>query len=310
MHKKGVSMAPYQRNTFFLEEINSLQKTDEKLLIAISEEMYRQQINEITEELLSKKKIKIILIAGPSSSGKTTTSKLLAQSLHKQGLNSVTVSLDDFFLNRENTPVLPDGKYDFENITALDLQYLNLFIDNLFDNNTAKMPVFDFIKGKRKTEFVDIIIDDSTYVIIEGLHALNPSLITKHEDSLYKIYICVDSDFYMDNKIAIPAQDLRKMRRMIRDYYNRGRGVEVTADTWQQVLAGEQIFIKPFKKCANYVVDSTHMYEPLMYAKHLMPLLEKCDKTELTKLKNMLSYCDKMDKSKLPKDSLLHEFLT
>lgn len=303
-------MTNINRNTFFLEEINKLAKDDKSLLISLGEDFYHRQISEITENILKNKNVKIVLIAGPSSSGKTTTSRLISQFLQEKGKKSVTVSLDDFFLEREKTPLLPNGKPDYENITALDIDCLNKFIDELYANKKAQMPVYNFITGLREEKGVNVEIDDNTIVVIEGIHALNPSLITKHQDSMFKVYICVDSNFNECDKLTIPAQKLRLMRRMIRDYYTRGRTIEKTLDTWQEVLDGENKFIKPFKTQADAIVDSTHMYEPLMYATHLFPLLSSATKCpEVVELMNMISDCEKLDSSLLPPSSLLHEFL-
>lgn len=298
-------------NSYFLDEVNTLSSTDYNLLISMAEEIYHNQINDIANDILQKGNIKIVLVAGPSSSGKTTTSNRIRKKLEENGIKSVTVSLDDFFLNREKTPVLPNGKLDFENITALDIDYLNIFIDDLFEKNSALMPIFDFIEGKRKDKLTPIEIDDKTVVIIEGIHALNPTLITKHTQRMYKVYICVNSDFSnQNNEIVIPAQKLRLMRRLNRDFYTRGRTIEKTLESWNEVLEGENLYIKPYKNQANYIIDSTHMYEPLMYAKHLLPLLEKATQCQtVLSLKEMLKKCNHLDKSLLPEGSLLHEFL-
>lgn len=298
------------RNAYYVQEVNKLSKTDKDLLISMSEGIYHDQINDVVEEILERGNVKIVLIAGPSSSGKTTTSNRIRSKLLEHEIKSITVSLDDFFIDRDKTPRLPNGSPDYENITALDLDYLNEFIDDLFEKNQAKMPLYDFISGTRKKDYVDLTIDDKTIVIIEGIHALNPMLITKHTQFMYKLYICVDSNFVGEEDVIIPAQKLRLMRRLNRDYYTRGRTIEKTIDTWNEVLAGENLYIKPFKNQADYAIDSTHMYEPLMYAKHLLPLLEQAENSLLiTSLKQMLTHFDKMDRENLPENSLLHEFL-
>ena len=298
------------RNAYYVQEVNKLSKTDKDLLISMSEGIYHDQINDVVEEILERGNVKIVLVAGPSSSGKTTTSNRIRSKLLEHDIKSITVSLDDFFIDRDKTPRLPNGSPDYENITALDLDYLNEFIDDLFEKNQAKMPLYDFISGTRKKDYVDLTIDDKTIVIIEGIHALNPMLITKHTQFMYKLYICVDSNFVGEEDVIIPAQKLRLMRRLNRDYYTRGRTIEKTIDTWNEVLAGENLYIKPFKNQADYAIDSTHMYEPLMYSKHLLPLLEQAENSLLiTSLKQMLTHFDKMDRENLPENSLLHEFL-
>lgn len=297
------------RNIFYIDEINNLAKNDDKLLISMSEEMYHDQTTEMVNDIISKENVKIILIAGPSSSGKTTTSKLIRENLLKHNKKSIIVSLDDFFLNRVDTPLLPNGKYDYENITALDLKCFYTFMDNLIENKSAKMPVYNFISGKREDQLVPVNIDSDTYIIIEGLHALNPILTEKHKKYVYKLYLCALSNFNYNDELLINYVDLRLIRRMIRDYYTRGRTIEETLYTWQEVLDGEVKYIDPYKNDVDFTIDSTHMYEPLLYAKYLLPLLEKLDLPITNKLKEKLNKCEKLNKNIIPKNSLLKEFI-
>lgn len=293
-------------NTFFIEEINNLAKKDKSLLIQMSEEMYHEQIDDLVKEVLTRKTVKIILLAGPSSSGKTTTSNLIAKMLKKHNKNGLIISLDDFFLNRENTPRLPNGNYDFENITALDLAYFNTFLNDLFEKEYAYMPKYNFVTGEREKDLKQIRIDDETILIIEGLHALNPSLLHIPQDKLFKVYICVLSNFNDNDKPLINYTQLRLMRRCIRDYYTRARSISYTIETWQEVLNGEKLYIDPYKNQADFFVDSTHMYEPLLYANYLKPLLNKSKQKDLFE---MLNKCENLDKNIIPANSLLNEFI-
>ncbi len=300
----------YKKTTFDLGVVNDFAKLDSETLIKESEADYHAQINEIAKEIIEYGKYKIILMAGPSSSGKTTSSNLIRERLADFGYESIVVSMDDFFLNRENTPLLPNGDYDYENVTALDLEYLNKFVDDMFEKGEAKMPTFNFITGKREEELKTITLNENTIIIIEGIHALNPIVFKKHTENMYKVYICVNSNFDMNGKTVIPAQKLRLMRRLIRDYRTRGMSLEATFKIWPNVLAGEDLYIKPYKNRANYLINSTHAYEPLMYAHHLKPRLEKLENIETAKsLIEMLSNCGYLSVSLLPENSLLHEFL-
>ena len=228
----------------------------------------------------------------------------------EHGYESLVVSTDDFFLNREQTPRLPNGDYDYENVTALDLPYLNQFVDDMFNKGEALMPVFNFITGEREKDYKKIVLNENTIVIMEGIHALNPILFRKHEDAMYRIYICVNTNFEYDYQLLIPAKTLRLMRRLIRDYRTRGMTLEATLKIWKNVLDGEELYIKPYKNTANYLINSTHAYEPLMYAKHLLPMLKAQPQSKMgDKLINMLEKCEKLDSSLLPENSLLHEFL-
>ena len=296
------------RNIFYLDEVNNLAKTDKELLVRMSEEMYSNQINELVEDALTKP-VKILLVAGPSSSGKTTTSNLITKTLQSKNKKSLTISLDDFFYNREKTPRLPNGKYDFENITAIDLDYFNEFINDLFTTNHAKMQIFDFVEGRRKPELVDVSIDENTYLIIEGLHALNPTLLNIPRENLYKIYICVQSNFNLGDNLEIDYTNLRLMRRFNRDYYTRGRTLEGTLDSWDEVLIGEKLYIDPYKDEADYNIDSTLMYEPLLFANYLKPLLKKSDLPKIKEVEKMLENCSILSKDIIPSNSLLNEFI-
>ena len=296
------------RNSFDLELINREAKENLNELITTSESLYKCQIDEIVKDIKSLK-TKIVLLAGPSSSGKTTTSHLIRTNLEKNGIHSFVVSLDDFFKNREDTPKLPDGSYDFESINAIDLEYLNVFVEELLQKKQSKMPVFDFLTGRRKDDFVDVKLTENTVVIFEGIHALNPTLIKNHESDIYKIYLCVNADFTIGENIIIPAKKLRQMRRLIRDFNFRGYELTKTLEIWNNVLRGESLYIKPFKPTANYIVDSTHMYEPLIYANYLAPKLKEIQLEEAQDLFEMLNKCGKLKSDIIPTDSLLNEFI-
>ncbi len=299
----------YKKEIFDLEKINQLALEDPNRLIEDSEQLYQKQISDIVNEIVTNGKYKFILLAGPSSSGKTTTSNLICKQLSEHGFDSLVISLDDFYLDLESRPKLPNGEYDLENVTALDLDYINNFVNDLFDNSEALMPKYNFKTGKRESEFSQVKITPNTIVIMEGIHALNPIMFKKHNESMYRIYICVNSNFEFNEKILMPAQKVRLMRRLIRDFSSRGSSFERTFGMWQNVLAGEDIYIKPYKNTADYLINSTHAYEPLMYAKKLLPLLEKETNEQTKSLVEMLNKCEKLSVDLLPKNSLLHEFL-
>lgn len=300
----------YQKVSFDLAKVNELSQANPQKLIQDAESLYRKQINDIVEDIVSNGKYKVVLMAGPSSSGKTTSSNLIRQKLANHGYNSIVISMDDFFLNRCDTPRLPNGDYDYENVTALDLPYLNKFITDLVETGEAQMPRFNFVTGEREKEYEQLKLDDNTIIIMEGIHALNPIVFKKHTENMYKIYICVNTNFVIDGKTVLPAKKLRLMRRLIRDRRTRGMSLQATFNMWQNVLAGEDVYIKPYKNRADYLINSTHAYEPLMYAKHLLPDLKAEKETPaIANLIEMLEECKTLDASLLPPDSLLHEFL-
>lgn len=300
----------YKKDSFNLPVINELAEIDVEKLIVDAEKLYRKQMDRIVEDIISNKNIKIVLMAGPSSSGKTTSSNIIMSKLADKDYESIVVSMDNFFLNRDKTPLLPNGDYDFENVTALDLEYLHIFINDLFDKGEANMPIFNFKTGNREEEYEKIVVKQNTIVIIEGIHALNPIVFTNHLENMYRIYICVNSNFDNNNTTIIPAQKLRLMRRIIRDYNHRGMSVSTTLKMWPNVLAGEDIYIKPYKNTADFLINSTHAYEPLMYAYKLLPILNNEEENEMIKLlKSMLEECQPISPEYMPADSLLHEFL-
>lgn len=299
----------YKKESFDLGRINELALTDPKKLIEDSEELYHKQINDIVNDIVTKNCYKFILLAGPSSSGKTTTSNLICKSLSEQGYESLVVSLDDFYLDLNNRPKLPNGEYDYENITALDLDYINKFVDDMFEKGEALMPEYNFKTGRREEEYKHIKLNPNTIVIMEGIHALNPIMFKRHNDAMYRIYICVNTNFEIDDKIIMPAQKVRLMRRLIRDLLNRGASLERTFHMWQSVLDGENLYIKPYKNTADYLINSTHAYEPLMYADKLLPLLKQEENEQAKPLIEMLEQCEKLSPTLLPENSLLHEFL-
>lgn len=322
----------YKKRELNLVKINTQSKENLDLLITKDENYYNNQINDIVKEVTSpKSKIKILLVSGPSSAGKTTSSSIISSALEKKGYNSIVISLDNFYINRLDTPKLEDGSYDYENITTLDLKYLNKFINSLLKNNFAKMPIFNFFTGKREKKFIDININEKSMIILEGLHALNPNLIEKHEHEIYKIYINMNANYTFENSILVPAKDIRLIRRITRDYYTRGYSAFETISTWKNVCDGEDLWIKPFKLSSNYIVDSSHEYELLLYSKYTAPLLKglisKNNVSKLLKDKSLnkkivmesikkakylyfsLKKAIPIIKKKVPKDSLLQEFI-
>lgn len=299
----------YKKETYDLNQVNQLALKDAQALIKASEDMYHDQITAVVKEILQNDKNKIVLLAGPSSSGKTTTSNLICKRLSEEGYDALVVSLDDFYLDLETRPKLPSGEYDLENVTALDLNYLNTFVNAMFEKGEALMPEYDFKTGKRKQEYKKIQINNNTIVIMEGIHALNPILFKSHTDAMFKIYICANTNFDINNRIVISAQKVRLMRRLIRDFLNRGASLDRTFKMWHNVLDGENVYIKPFKNTADFLINSTHAYEPLMYAEKLLPMLKKENDEQAIPLISMLEKCEKLSPELLPENSLLHEFL-
>ncbi|MCR4661746.1 MAG: nucleoside kinase [Clostridia bacterium] len=291
-----------------LTDINRLSKENLKFLIEFSARKYDCEIEVIANNIIYGNR-RFVLLSGPSSSGKTTTSLKLKEALAKQGRGCVTISLDDFFINRDKIPKLEDGMYDFDNFDILDRFTLNKCISELMDQYNTYLPTFDFIYGKRTDDYRHIKVSDNDVIIIEGTHALNPKLLKLEHDLFYRVYVCVYSNFQIDGNTVIPAKLVRFMRRLIRDVQARGTSIEETLAMWNHVCEGEDKYIKPYRVLANYLLDTTHMYEPLLYRTYLEDSLRHSKNSYGIELYNKLQHCEYLDESILPDDSLLWEFL-
>ena len=291
-----------------LRKINDMAKMDLQNLVNFSAKKYKDEIDVIANNIIYGSK-RFVLMAGPSSSGKTTTSKMIEKALNEQGKGCVSISLDDFFINREFTPKLPDGSYDFENFCILDLNKFNSCIQDLITSYETDLPMFDFVTGSRKKEVRHVEVTDQDVIVIEGTHALNPNLLTINDSLFYRVYICVYSNFQVEGQTIIPAKLLRFMRRLIRDAQSRGQGVEETLRMWNHVCDGENKYIKPYRVSANYLLDTTHLYEPLLYHTYLEGILKKSTNKYGQELYEKLQYCGYLTEDIVPDDSLLWEFL-
>ena len=293
-----------------IESLNDGYLKDPKKMVDYFEEKYTNQIKELVDDFLTYKNKRIILLAGPTSSGKTTTSHLIRKTLEKKGIPTLTVSLDDFYLPYHLRPILADGSKDNESIYALDLKAINNFVKNVLKYGKAKMPVFNFLTRNPEPEKVDVKINSNTIIIFEGLHALNPDLFENSLSLAYRVYISPRVDFYLKNKLLLSASDLRLMRRCLRDVLTRGTKIGSTIAGWKYVRESEDLYIKKFKETADYFVNSSMSYEVLLYAKYLKPLLMSTEGSkQALKLIRILDWCEHMDKAFVPKHSMLWEFL-
>lgn len=293
-----------------LKAVDDAGQNSAKKLIKISEKIYRDQIKKVAN-VIATSKMKLVLVSGPSSSGKTTTANIISQELVKKGIGSLVVSIDDFFVDLKDTPLLPDGSPDCENITAVDIETFNKFITELLTKHKAKMPRYNFHIHKRD-KYDEVSINENDILIVEGIHALNPLLIRTHQfdSSTYKVYAFVNSIFVDSNKILVTSQDLRLMRRVFRDAYSRGRDPIFTINNWKNVCDGEKLYIAPFRANAHSIIDTTHPYEILVYANYLVDLLLPYRNNE--KVKSLLDVLTKLSpllKDLIPSNSLIWEFV-
>ena len=298
-----------------LEFINEMAK-DPVPFIAQCEERYQNIIDGIAQRIVDEEGREIVMLAGPSSAGKTTTARKLSESLIKKGVKTYVLSLDDFYLNREDIPYLPDGSQDFETVDALDLQCFEECVNALLRGETVKNPVFDFTTGRRSdTQFNEITLGDEDVVIIEGLHALNPVITEKIVGKLLKIYINVSSRIYDEKgNIILNKRNMRFIRRMVRDYKFRDSSVENTYKLWKNVTAGEDKYLFPFRDNADIKANTIHLYESCVLKHQALSLLRDCTVAEefrggIEALCNALEKFSDIDENSVPDDSLLREFL-
>ena len=299
-----------------LEYINEQARLNPNEFVVKCEQRYNDIIEDIAKRILEETGREIVMLAGPSSAGKTTTARKLCENLNKKGVKTYVLSLDDFYLNREDIPYLPDGTQDYETVYALDLQLFTECVNKLLMGETVKNPVFDFTTGKRSDkEFNEITLGKEDVVIIEGLHALNPIITEKIQGKLLKIYINVSSRIY-DNKgnIILNKRNMRFVRRMVRDFKFRDSTVDNTYRLWRNVTAGEDKYLFPFRDNADIKINTIHLYESCVLKSQALPLIYESKisdefRDDAKKLCKALEKFENINISAVPEDSLLREFL-
>ena len=288
-------------------------------LINVSEALQEKRISQIADEIFHRKEqgqpLKLILISGPSSSGKTTFSKRLSVQLMANGIRPYPVSLDDYFVNREQTPRDANGDYDYESLYALDLDFFNQQLQSLLNGEEVELPRFNFTTGKREMSGTRLKIDENMILILEGIHALNPEL-TAHlpAESKFKIYVSALTTILLDNHNYIPTTDNRLLRRIIRDFKYRGYSAEETISRWPSVRAGEDKWIFPYQENADVMFNSALLFELAVIKDYAEPILRKVpnnrpEYSEAYRLRKFLEYFVPLQDKELPPTSLLREFL-
>lgn len=279
------------------------------------ETRFNNKIKTVAKEIAESERVEIVMLAGPSSSGKTTTAKKLCQELETLGVVSHTISLDDFYLNNCDAPRFPDGTPDFETVDALDKDFFQKTMSDLIKNGDADMPEFDFKSGTRKKQLNRLVVGKNDVVIVEGLHALNP-VITDHlpADRLLKIYISISSRIYNGRDIVLNKRNMRFIRRVVRDYKFRGNSVETTFKMWITVRYGEDQYLFPYKDNADIRINTIHLYETCVFKDIAIELLKELPKEsefykESQRLIRSLMKFPTLDTKQVPENSLLREFL-
>lgn len=284
-------------------------------IINISEALQEKKIAQIAEQIAARPGVKLVLLAGPSSSGKTTSCKRLSIQLAVNGLKPLQISLDDYFVDRERTPKDENGEYDYESIYALDLQKINDQFNALFRGEEVELPKYDFQSGKSKKSGQRLKMNDNNVLVVEGIHALNPELTAQiPNEQIFRVYASALTTILLDNHNYIPTTDNRLLRRIIRDYKYRGVSAQDTIHRWPSVRAGENKWIFPFQENADAMLNTAMLYELAVLKMQAEPLLEQvpenCDEyAEAYRLLKFLKYFKGIPFNNLPPTSLLREFL-
>lgn len=297
-------------------DFNNAVDTDHSIdLINISEALQEKKIAHIADEIAKRKGVKLILLAGPSSSGKTTTCKRLSIQLIANGLRPLQISLDDYFVDREQSPRDENGDYDFESIHALNLKLINEQFNALFNGEEVELPRYDFPTGKSVKSGNKLKMEDNNVLVVEGIHALNPELTAQIPEELkYRVYVSALTTILLDDHNYIPTTDNRLLRRIIRDYKYRGVDARETIRRWPSVRAGENKWIFPFQENADVMFNSAMLFELAVIKQQAEPLLEQVPEncpeySEAYRLLKFLKYIKPIPNTDIPPTSLLREFL-
>ena len=284
-------------------------------LINVSEALQEKKISQIADKIAAKKDIKVVLIAGPSSSGKTTFCKRLSVQLLASGVKPVQISLDDYFVNREETPKDEQGEYDYESIYALNIPLINEQFNALFNGQEVELPKYNFPTGSSEKSGNKLHLEENNVLVVEGIHALNPTLTAQiPDDKKFKIYASALTTILLDNHNYIPTTDNRLLRRIVRDYKYRGCSAQETIRRWPSVRAGENKWIFPYQEQADVMFNTAMLFELAVIKPQAEEVLEQvpenCEEyAEAYRLRKFLKYFSPLPFRDLPPTSLLREFL-
>jgi uridine kinase len=293
----------------------AIQKGYSSQLIQISEALQEKKISRIADEIAQRRGIKMVLIAGPSSSGKTTTCKRLSVQLAVNGIKPVGISLDDYFVNRDETPLDEKGDYDFEHLHALNLPLLNAQLSALFRGEEVELPRYDFPTGTSQMSGRRLRLADNEVLVVEGIHALNPELTSQiPQEQIFRVYASALTTILLDSHNYIPTTDNRLLRRIIRDYKYRAVSARETIRRWPSVRKGENRWIFPYQENADAMFNSAMLFELAVIKSQAEPLLEQvpenCEEyAEAYRLLKFLRYIKPIPETQIPPTSLLREFL-
>lgn len=301
-------------NKLTVDYINTSVKETPEKIISDSENRYKKIIDTTAEKICSKEGRTLVMVAGPSSSGKTTTSKLLKKAIEEKGRKAKMISLDDFYRSQGEIYFFEDGTVDYETVKALDVDYIGECLHSLMNEGRCRLPRFSFITKKREY-YVETVADQDDIIIVEGLHALNPVITDQLEDEqMVKIYVSVSTRIFDGEDVLMSKRDIRLVRRMIRDYHHRDSSPENTFYLWNGVRMGEDRYLFPFEDRADIKIDSIHPYEVCAFKDVAEKVLDRMDKKSVyypaaQVLKEKISKFISIGEDSVPEGSLLNEFI-
>ena len=285
-------------------------------LIRVNEALHEKRYSQVAD-MVCQRDAKVVMLAGPSSSGKTTSANRLATQLRVHGKKPVLMSLDDYYIDRDKIPVGPDGKLDLEHINTIDTELFRSQMRQLLEGEEIRLPSFNFVSGKREWTEKNLRLDEKSVIIVEGLHGLNPVMLPENVDKhlIFRLYVSPLLPLNLDDHNRIPTSYLRLLRRIVRDYETRGASVQRTIAMWDSVRQGEKRWIFPFQENADVIFNSSTLYELCVLKKHIFPLLtavqpeDECyeEVRSIVKILNFVLEADVDDE--IPPTSLVREFI-
>lgn len=309
-------MGSIVHNRLNVDWLNEMTRSCPEELVARSEQAYQDQIDSVCRSLTEQcGDFSILLVSGPSASAKTTTAETLSHRLQQSGVHAVVISLDNFFVERARLPRLPDGSTDYESVHTLDLPLLDRCFEELLQNGESDFPVFDFTTGGRSPEPMHISINRETIVILEGIHALHPAIVQRHDPASFrKVYISPNTEYFLGEERLLGIRELRLIRRIVRDHYHRANPVQGTLEMWGGVVASEVVHIIPYREGADHILDSAILYEPNIFEPVLTRLLQQSEvspefQPQMNALMERLHRFAPLDLHWVPESSVLREFL-
>ena len=320
--KKMIAILDEYKDIHRVLDVNTIYKLNKQIregkapeFVLLAEALHEKKISDIADNIINRKNVKVILIAGPSSSGKTTFAKRLGIQLRLNGLKPVTISVDDYFVERKDTPLDENGKYNFECIEAIDLKLFNDNLTTLLNGGEILCPTFDFKEGSKKYTGKKMSLAEDEVLVIEGIHCLNDKLTESIPKELkYKIYISALTILNIDYYNRISTTDSRLIRRMVRDHNFRGYTAIHTLQIWNSVNNGENQYIFPYQDEADSMFNTSLIYELCVLKKYALPMLEEIDNSyveyaEAKRLCEFLKYFEDIEDKYVPENSILREFI-